>query len=148
MTEISVGRPMEMLLIEDNLQDARLTIMSLKGHKVEHRLTLIRDGQEAMEFLHQEGRFSRAPRPDLILLDLNLPKKDGREVLTEIKSDGNLQSVPIVILTSSTSDQDRLRAEQLNAESYITKPVDYEEFLALVDQLRRYWRQDVILPST
>jgi len=143
-----VGRPMEILLIEDDFHDARLTMTSLKERKVENRLTLIRDGKEAMEFLHQEKRFCQAPRPDLILLDLSLPKKDGREVLTEIKSDENLQSIPIVILTGSMSEEDRLRAEQLQVEGYITKPVDYEHFLALIEELTRHWREDVILPST
>ena len=138
---------MEILLIEDNLADACSTIVALKEGKIQHRLTLIRDGVEAMEFLYQEGKFARAPQPDLILLDLDLPYKDGREVLKEIKTDFNLQKIAVVIMTASRDDQDRLQSELLHVDSFITKPIDLEKFLSLVKHLRRKsLLQDVILP--
>jgi CheY-like chemotaxis protein len=114
---------------------------------IQHRLTLIRDGVEAMEFLRQQGKFSRAPRPDLILLDLGLPKKDGREVMAEIKADDVLRSIPVVVMTNSDDDEDRLQSESLGVDSFITKPVDTEKFLSVVRQLRRYLHAEVILPA-
>jgi CheY-like chemotaxis protein len=139
---------MEILLIEDSLADARATIEALKEGGVQHRLTLVRDGVEAMEFLCQEGKFAKAPRPDLILLDLQLPKKDGREVLSEVKADYDLTRIPVVVLTSSRDEQDILRSELLHVDSYITKPVDLPKFLGVVKQLRKeYWLSDVILPA-
>jgi two-component system, chemotaxis family, response regulator Rcp1 len=140
---------MEILLIEDNLADACATIVALKEGKIQHRLTLIRDGLEAMEFLRREGKFARAPRPDLILLDLQLPYKDGREVLNEIKADYDLKNIAVVILTASHDEQDRLQSELMHVDSYVTKPVDLEKFLSLVKRLRnQYWLRDVILPLT
>ncbi len=143
----TVGRPMEILLVEDSLADACLAIGALKNGQVQHRLTLIRDGEEAMEFLHQEGKFARAPRPDLILLDLILPKKDGLEVLTEVKEDYELKDIPVVILTGSQDEEDRLRCELLQVDAFIPKPVNLDKFLAVVKQLKRFWLEDVILPS-
>jgi chemotaxis family two-component system response regulator Rcp1 len=143
-----IGRPMEILLVEDNLADARLAIESLRDGHVKHRLTLVRDGDEAMEFLNREGRFSRAPRPDLILLDLELPGKDGREVLSEVKSDYDLKDLVVVILTASKDDEDRLRSQLLHVDSYMTKPVDMDQFLRVVRELKKYWLEDVILPAT
>lgn len=143
-----VGRPMEILLIEDNQGDARLTIEALKDGDVKHRLTLALNGEEAMQFLRREKWFARAPHPDLILLDLNLPGKDGREVLREVKADLELKSIPVVILTTSEHDEDMLRSQELNVESYMTKPVNLEKFIAVVKQLRAYWQADVILPTT
>jgi two-component system, chemotaxis family, response regulator Rcp1 len=138
---------MEILLIEDNLADACATIVALKEGRIPHRLTLICDGMEAMEFLHQQGKFARAPRPDLILLDLQLPYKDGREVLKEVKSDYELKDIALVVLTVSHDDHDRLQSELLHVDSYVTKPVDLEKFLSLVKQLRRqYLLRDVIMP--
>ena len=148
MSSPTGGRPMEILLVEDNLTDARLTIEALKAGGVKHRLTLVWDGTEALEFLYQEGRFARAPRPDLILLDLTLPKTDGREVLTQIKSDYELKEIPVVILTASRTHEDILRTQLLHAEAYITKPLDLDKFLAVVRQLREIWAEDVILPVT
>jgi two-component system, chemotaxis family, response regulator Rcp1 len=146
-TRDTVGHPMEILLVEDSLSDASATIFALREGGVPHRLTLVRDGVEAMEFLSQEGKFGRAPRPDLILLDLELPKKDGRELLGEIKADYDLSKIALVVLTASRDEQDRLRSELLHADSYITKPVDLDKFLAVVKQLRRKnWLADVILP--
>ncbi|HEX7379694.1 MAG TPA: response regulator [Pirellulales bacterium] len=142
-----IGRPMEILLVEDGLVDASVTIGALKKGHVQHRMTLIRDGAEAMEFLRREGKFARAPRPDLILLDLGLPKKDGREVLQEIKSDPELSGIPVVIMTSSEDEEDRVQSEILGVDSFITKPVDLEKFLAVVRQLKRFLHADLILPA-
>jgi two-component system, chemotaxis family, response regulator Rcp1 len=149
MNKNTNSHQMEILLIEDNLADACAAIVALKEGKIQHRLTLICDGMEAMEFLHQEGKFVRAPRPDLILLDLQLPYKDGREVLQEIKADYDLKNIAVVILTASQDEQDKLHSELLHVDSYVTKPVDLEKFLSLVKQLRKqYWLRDVILPTT
>ncbi len=142
-----VGRPMEILLVEDSLVDARLTMEALRRGGIKHRLTIVRDGVEAMQFLHQEDRFARAPRPDLILLDLQLPKKDGREVLDEVKVDLNLQSIPVVILSASQAHEDLLRGEMLRVEGYLVKPVDLEKFVQLIRQLKDFWHADVILPT-
>lgn len=143
----TIGRPMEILLVEDSLTDACLTIGSLKKGQIQHRLTLIRDGAEAMEFLNQQGKFARAPRPDLVLLDLHLPKKDGLEVLAEIKADHSLQTLPIVVLTASDDQEDKLRSELLGVDAYITKPVELDKFLSVVKQLKNYWHADLILPG-
>jgi CheY-like chemotaxis protein len=120
---------------------------ALKDGQIKHRLTLVRDGEEALAFLHQEKWFSRAPRPDLILLDLNLPRKDGREVLTEIKQDYDLKEIPVVVLTASPDEEDRLRSQLLHVEGFMQKPVDLAEFISLIKQLRTYWHSDVILPA-
>jgi CheY-like chemotaxis protein len=141
-----VGRPMEIMLVEDNFTDAALTIRALERGQVRHRLTLIRDGAEALQFLRRDGHFARAPRPDLILLDLNLPKVDGHEVLGSIKSDDNLSSIPVVIMSGSEDYEDELRGQQLQVEAYVTKPVDMPKFLRLVKELKGYWLSDVILP--
>ena len=137
MRSETIGRPMEILLVEDNLADAYLSMKALKDGNVKHRLTLIRDGMEAMEFLTQQGKFARAPRPDLILLDLGLPKVDGRSVLTEVKNDYRLKAIPVVILTASKGHEDILRSELLRVDGFITKPVDLEKFTALVKSRRR-----------
>ena len=147
MSSHAVGRPMEILLVEDSLTHARLTIGMLKKGRFRHRVTLVRDGAEAMEFVLREGRFSRAPRPDLILLDLELPKLDGREVLDKLKADFELKTIPVVILTSSDAHEDQVRSEMLQVESYMTKPVDVERFIAVVQQLKRFWHSDLILPA-
>lgn len=143
----TVGRPMEILLVEDSLTSARLTMGSLKGGQVQHRLTWVTNGEDALEFVRQQGKFGRAPRPDLILLDLGLPKKDGREVLREIKGDPTLAEIPVVVLTASTDQEDRFASERLQVESYLTKPVNVEKFLALVAKLSRFWHADMILPT-
>jgi CheY-like chemotaxis protein len=111
-------------------------------------LTLVRDGAEALEFLRRQGRFARAPRPDLILLDLNLPRIDGRELLSDIKADDHLSSIPVVIMTGSEDYEDELRSQRLNVEGYVTKPVDMPKFLGLVKELKDYWMSDVILPNS
>lgn len=147
MSSQTIGRPMEILLVEDGLVDARVTIAALSKGQIQHRLTLIRDGLEAMEFLRQQDKFARAPRPDLILLDLCLPKKDGREVLAEVKADDSLRSIPVVIMTNSDDEEDRLQSELLGVDCFITKPVDTDKFLSVVRQLKRYLHADLILPT-
>lgn len=143
----AVGRPMEILLVEDSLVDARLTMGALRNGQVQHRLTYVRDGEEALEFLRREGPYSRAPRPDLILLDLMLPKVSGLEILAIVKADEALGSIPVVILTASSADEDKLNCEDLQVDSYITKPVNLEKFLDTVRKLKRFWLTDVILPA-
>ena len=143
----TVGRPMEILLVEDSLMDACLAIGALKSGQIQHRLTLIRDGEEAMEFLRQEGKFVRAPRPDLILLDLSLPKKSGLGVLTDVKADYELTEIPVVILTGMQDDDVRQECELLQVDAFILKPVNLDNFLAVVKKLKRFWLEDVILPS-
>lgn len=142
----AVGRPMEILLVEDDLEDAGSTIEALRQGDVPCRVSLVRDGEEALEFLGRVGRFGRAPRPDLVLLDLNLPKKDGREVLAELKADLDLAPIPVVVLTSSSTHEEILREEGLHVESYLVKPVDWPRFVRVVKSLRRYLLSDVILP--
>ena len=147
MHETTIGRPMEILLVEDGLVDARVTIAALKRGEIVHRLTLVRDGEEALEFLRRQGHFARAPRPDLVLLDLLLPKKDGLEVLAEIRGDEELKTIPVVVLTSSLDASDRSGCQALGVEGYITKPVDLEKFLAVVRDLKAHWHADLILPE-
>jgi two-component system, chemotaxis family, response regulator Rcp1 len=142
-----IGRPMEILLVEDGLLDARVTIASLKEGLTQHRLTLIRDGEEALEFLRQEGRFVRAPRPDLILLDLMLPKKTGTEILDELQADFTLKEIPVVIMTASDDEESREKCTALQVDAFIEKPVNVEKFLEVVKQLKRFWLNDVILPA-
>lgn len=143
----AVGRPMEILLVEDDLDDAGMTIDALRKGDLRCRVSLVRDGEEAMEFLQRRGRFVHAPRPDLVLLDLQLPKRDGREVLIAIRADQHLQAIPVVVLTSSQLHRELVQAEALKVESYLTKPVDLEQFLGVVRELRRFWLADVVLPK-
>jgi CheY-like chemotaxis protein len=146
MNNPGAGKPVEILLVEDNPGDVRLTIEGLKEGKVNNNLYVVEDGVEAMAFLRREGKYAEAVRPDLILLDLNLPKKDGREVLTEIKADENLRFIPVVVLTTSEAEQDILRAYSLHANCYITKPVDLEQFIAVVTSIEDFWFTIVKLP--
>jgi len=146
MQDDTVGRPMEILLIEDSLSDARLTIEALRNGQIKHRLTLVRDGDEALQFLRRAGSFAIAPRPDLILLDLKLPKKGGREVLDAIRASQDLMRIPVVVLTVSKEGEKRLRDENLQVESYLIKPVDVDQFLIVIRQLNSFWRSDIILP--
>jgi CheY-like chemotaxis protein len=140
------SKPIEILLVEDNAGDARLAREALREAKVRNNLTWLSDGEEALAFMRREGKYSHAPRPDLILLDLNLPRKDGREVLTEIKSDDKFKRIPVVILTTSQADEDVLRAYHLNANCYIPKPVDLERFLTVVKTIEDFWLTIVKLP--
>jgi two-component system, chemotaxis family, response regulator Rcp1 len=146
MSSETIGRPMEILLIEDGLVDAQVTIAALKKGQVRHRLTLIRDGEEALEFLLRQGKFARAPRPDLVLLDLGLPKLDGRQVLAHVKASDELKSLPVVIMTSSDDEEDRVQSDLLGVDGFIIKPVDLDKFIQVVRQLRRFMHAEVILP--
>ena len=139
-------QPIEILLVEDNPGDARLTIEAMREAKLRNRMHVVEDGVEAMQFLRRQGRFGEAPRPDLILLDLNLPKKDGREVLAEVKSDPDLKRIPVVILTTSQAEEDVVRAYDLHANCYVTKPVDLEQFMKIVNQIDEFWVKVVTLP--
>lgn len=145
MTDVGV-RPVEILLVEDSPSDTELTVEALKEAKVRNNLSIVEDGVQAIEFLRRLGKFAKAPRPDLILLDLNLPRKDGREVLAEIKSDDSLKTIPVVVLTTSRAEQDVLRAYHLNANCYITKPVDFEQFLSVIRSIESFWLYVVSLP--
>lgn len=139
--------PIELLLVEDSEPDVRLTIEALREAKVKNRLWVVEDGVEAMQFLRREGQYADAPRPDLILLDLNLPRKDGRQVLREIKSDDAFKRIPVVILTTSKSEEDVLRAYDLHANCYITKPVDFNRFMDVVKSIEDFWLTVVRLPD-
>ena len=140
------GRPIEILLVEDSPSDTELTLEALRDFRVRNNVSVVEDGVLALEFLHQQGPYTEAPRPDLIMLDLNLPRKDGREVLTAIKSDERFRSIPVVVLTTSRADQDILRAYQLNANCYINKPVDFNQFLEVVRSIETFWLFVVTLP--
>jgi CheY-like chemotaxis protein len=133
------GKLIEILLVEDHPGDVRLAVEALRDAKVRNRLHVVEDGVEAMSFLRQQGKYLGIPRPDLILLDLNLPRKDGREVLAEIKQDAHLKRIPVVILTSSAAEQDVLQAYNLHANCYITKPVDLDQFLSVVRSIEDFW---------
>ena len=143
----TVGRPMEILLVEDSLVAAKLTMGALRNGHVQHRMTWLTDGNEALSFLHQRGIYGKAPRPDLILLDLGLPGRDGREVLSEIKADPDLKKIPVVVLTASTAAEDLAAAELLHVDGYMNKPVNLEQFLQLVRQLKGFWHAGIILPG-
>jgi chemotaxis family two-component system response regulator Rcp1 len=140
------GEPVEILLVEDNPGDYRLTMEALKEGKVYNNLYWAKDGVEALEFLKRQGKHASAPRPDIILLDLNLPKKDGREVLSEIKNDDELRAIPVVILTTSKAEEDVLKSYDLHANCYVTKPVDLDKFIVVVQSIDRFWLTVVTLP--
>jgi two-component system, chemotaxis family, response regulator Rcp1 len=140
-------KPIEILLIEDNPGDVRLTQECLKKSKVANHLSVAEDGIEAMSFLFRKGRFVDAPRPDLILLDLNLPRKDGREILGEIKRDENLHRIPVVVLTSSDSESDIFLSYNFHANCYITKPILFEEFTKVIIAIENFWLSLVRLPE-
>ena len=139
-------KPIEILLVEDNPGDERLTREALKEGKVYNNLHWVKDGVEAMEFLQRRGKYRDAPRPDIILLDLNLPKKDGREVLQEIKGDEALKRIPVVVLTTSKAEEDVLKTYDLHANCYVTKPVDLEKFIVVVRSIDVFWLTVVTLP--
>lgn len=139
--------PIEILMVEDSPSDARLTVEALREAKIANHLSHVEDGVEAMRFLRREGAYARAPRPDLIMLDLNLPCKDGREVLCELKHDADLKTIPVVVLTTSQSEQDILRSYELHANCYIVKPVDFTQFMKVVKSIEYFWLTVVTLPG-
>jgi len=141
------GGSIQVLLVEDNPGDVRLTKEALKEGKLLNQLTVVGDGVEALSFLRKEGKYADAIQPELILLDLNLPKKDGREVLAEIKADSKLRRIPVVVLTTSSAEEDILKIYDLHANCYITKPVDLEQFMGVVKSIEDFWVSVVKLPS-
>jgi len=139
-------RPIDILLVEDNPADVRLTREALREAKVINSLHVVEDGMEALDFLHKRARYANSPSPDLILLDLNLPRKDGREVLAEIKQDENCKLIPVVVLTTSSAEEDIVRSYNLHANAYVTKPVDLRQFLEVIRVLEEFWLAVVTLP--
>lgn len=142
-----MGKPVEILLVDDNPGDARLAVEAFKEAKVRNNVHIVDDGVKAMAFLHREGEYADVPHPDVILLDLNLPKKDGRQVLAEIKADADLKRIPVVILTVSKAEEDILKTYNLHANCYITKPIDLDQFLEVIKSIENFWLTVVTLPS-
>jgi chemotaxis family two-component system response regulator Rcp1 len=147
MKAITTSRPIEILLIEDSATDVMLAEEALEQAKLRNNLHVVKDGVEAMAFLRREGKYSGVPRPDLMLLDLNMPRKDGREVLAEVKSDDKLKQIPVVVLTTSQAQEDVLKAYGLHANCYISKPVDFEQFANVVRAIDQFWFTVVTLPT-
>lgn len=146
MTNENFISPVEILLVEDNPADVRLTQEALTEEKLHNNMSVVNDGVEALDFLRKKGKYANAVRPDLILLDLNLPKKDGREVLKEIKEDDNLKAIPVVVLTVSKAEEDVLKSYNLHANCYITKPLDLNQFSRVVKTIQDFWLTIVKLP--
>jgi CheY-like chemotaxis protein len=142
----TIYEPIEILLVEDNPGDVRLTQEVLNDGKVRNNMSVVKDGMDAVSFLQQTGEYADAPRPDIVLLDLNLPKKDGREVLAEIKADSDLKNIPVVVLTTSGAEQDIVKAYDLHANCYITKPVDLDQFIRVIRSIEDFWLTIVKLP--
>ena len=142
-----IGRPVRILLVEDSPSDVALTIAALESGRVANEIAVVGDGEAALAYLHREGAYENATRPDLILLDLNMPKMDGREVLAEVKGDPELKAIPIIILTTSAAESDILRSYELQANSYVTKPVGLDPFLAAVRGIEDFWLTLVRLPD-
>jgi CheY-like chemotaxis protein len=147
MTPRPVGQPIEVLLVEDDPGDVLLIREAFDDNKVHNNLNVVSDGEQALQFLRREGEHAGAARPDLVLLDLNLPRKDGREVLAEVKQDPELRTIPIVVLTTSEAEEDVLKSYQLHANAYVTKPVDFERFVSIVRQIDDFFVSVVRLPS-
>jgi CheY-like chemotaxis protein len=147
MNILDATRSVEILLVEDNPGDVRLIQEGLKKTTIQSRLSVAEDGVEALEFLLRQGRFADAPRPELILLDLNLPRKDGRELLREIKTDERFKRIPVVVLTSSEAEEDIEAAYNLHANCYITKPVDFKKFTTIINTINEFWFSVVTLPE-
>lgn len=139
--------PFEILLVEDNPGDVFLTQEAFREGRLAHRLSVVEDGEEAMRFLRREGKHSNAPQPDLILLDLNLPRKDGRELLGEVKTDPELRQIPVIVLTTSGAEQDIARAYKLHANCYLTKPIQMDDFLKTIRSVEEFWLSVVRLPG-
>lgn len=146
MNDVGSPRPVEVLLIEDNPGDVRLTREAFREGKIRNNLNVVPDGVSALHYLRREAGYRLAPQPDLILLDLNLPRLDGREVLTEIRKDPELRAIPVVVLTTSAAEQDILRSYHLSANCFITKPIDLEQFFAVVRSIEDFWLSVVRLP--
>lgn len=143
MPHETVGRPMEILLVEDSLMFARIAIGALKQGQVQHRLTWLSDGNEALSFLLREGKYANAPRPDLLLLDLKLPGMDGRELLARVRGDAGLKSLPVVVMTA---DGEQAQLGDLTVEAFLTKPLDLAKFIEIIQKLSRFWQADMVLP--
>ena len=146
MSVAKSGRPIEILLVEDNPADVRLTVEVFKDSRITNHISVATDGEEALAFLQKQGKYADADRPDLILLDLNLPRKDGREVLSEIKADHDLKTIPVIVLTTSDADQDVWKAYDSGVNSYITKPVDLDQFIRIFRTIEEFWLTIVKLP--
>lgn len=146
MKSTSDARPVEILLVEDDEGDVLLTTEALEASKITNNMHVARNGEEALKFLRQEGDFAGSPRPDIVLLDLNLPRIDGREVLARIKADPDLRRIPIVVLTTSDAEEDILRSYDLHANAYVTKPVDFERFLKVIQSIDEFFVTVVKLP--
>lgn len=142
-----IGKPVVILLVEDNEGDVGLIEEVLEETKIRKHLHIAEDGEEAMLFLHGEGKFHCSPRPDIILLDLNSPKKDGRDVLKEVKEDNNLRSIPVIVLTTSNSEKDIIRSYELRANAYVTKPLDLNQFIKVIESIANFWLEVVKLPT-
>jgi CheY-like chemotaxis protein len=147
MTTSEPPASIEVLLVEDDPGDVLLIREAFADNKVTNRLHVVSDGVEAMEFMRRKGQYADAPRPDLVLLDLNLPRKDGREVLADVKSDQDLRTIPVVVLTTSQAEEDVLRSYDLHANAYVTKPVDFDRFIGVVRQVDQFFVSVVKLPS-
>ncbi len=147
MEDRKLGRAIEILMVEDSPTDALLAKEALREGKIQSNLNVVEDGEEAMDYLRRVGKYADKPRPDIIFLDLNMPKMDGREVLTEIQKDKDLMRIPIVVLTTSKSEEDIVRSYDLNANCYISKPVDFDQFIKIVDSIEQFWFTVVALPS-
>ncbi|HYV43496.1 MAG TPA: response regulator [Myxococcaceae bacterium] len=145
---VQVPKRIEILMVEDSPSDVLITREALRGYKLINEMHVVEDGEEAMTFLRQQGKYAKAPRPDLVLLDWNLPRKSGKEVLEEVKSDEQLKLIPVVILTSSKAEVDILRAYGLHANAYITKPVNFDSFVEMVGSIGTFWFSVVTLPTT
>ena len=148
MNASTSSEPIQILLVEDSPGDVRLTREVLRDARIANELHIVGDGEEAMRFLRRQGAFDGVPRPDLILLDLNLPRKDDREVLAELKEDPELHLIPVIVLTTSAAEQDVLRSYDLNAACYITKPIDLDEFISVVRSIESFWLSIVRLPHS
>ena len=144
--DLRATKPIDVLLVEDDPGDVLMTREAFEDHKVQNNLEVVSDGVDAVAYLRKKGRYADATTPDLILLDLNLPRKDGREVLAEIKADENLRSIPVVVLTTSEAEEDVVRSYSLHANAYVTKPVDFEQFLRIVRQIDEFFVSVVRLP--
>ena len=142
-----IGKPVEILIVEDNEGDVGLIEEVFEESKIKNSLHVAEDGEEAVLYLHGEGKFSGSPRPDIIILDLNLPNKDGREVLKQIKEDDNLHNIPVIVLTTSNAEKDILGVYDLHANAYVTKPLDFDQFMKVVGSIENFWLEIVKLPT-